>query len=85
MALFGIDIDLLDEDLNLSAAITSITYGLVTGDWVTAGKFYLASVSVGATAKALLPDDKVGGQDQGYLVTQRGSAMPHQIIYGKLE
>ena len=76
-------IDLLDEDVNLSAAITAVTYGLVTGDWVTAGKFYMASVAVGATSKALMPDPEIKGGDQGYLVTQRGSTIPHQIIYGK--
>jgi hypothetical protein len=75
--------DFLDEDVNLSAAITAVTYGVVTGDWVTASKFYMASVAVQTTVKALTPDREIKGGDQGYLITQRGSTMPHQIIYGK--
>lgn len=76
-------IDLLDEDVNLSAAVTAITYGVVTGDWPGAATYYAASVAVGATVKALMPSPELKGGDQGYLVTQRGSTLPHQIVYGK--
>ena len=30
-----------------------------------------------------MPQPELKGGDQGYLLTQRGSALPHQIIYGK--
>jgi hypothetical protein len=36
-----------------------------------------------ALTKALSPTPELRGGDQGYTITQRGSTMPHQVIYGK--
>ena len=92
MALFGIDIDLLDENANLAAAITAaVTFAVVfvgtSGNVVAAGqaagKAYALTLGTSALTKALMPQPELKGGDQGYLVTQRGSTMPHQIIYGK--
>jgi len=92
MALFGIDIDLLDENSNLGAAITAaVTFAVVfvgTGGNVAAagtaaGKAYALTLGTSALTKALMPQPELRGGDQGYLLTQRGSALPHQIIYGK--
>ena len=95
----GIDIDLLDEDAAIGAAITTaIIIGLhyLTGGASTAilGGQGASLSTVAATygglqygtsvlTKALLPQDQIKGGDRGYLVTQRGSTLPHQIIYGK--
>jgi len=92
MALFGLDIDLLDENANLGAAITAaVTFAVVfvgTGGNVAAagtaaGKAYALTLGTSALTKALMPQPELKGGDQGYLLTQRGSALPHQIIYGK--
>lgn len=97
MGLFGIDIDLLDRDTNLGAAISAaVVVGLayVTGGASLAAMgftsaagaaafTYGASVLATATLKALSPVPELRGGDQGYQITQRGSTMPHQIIYGK--
>ena len=92
MAIFGIDIDLLDENANLGAAIASaVTFAVVfvgTGGNVAAagtaaGKAYALTLGTSALTKALMPQPELKGGDQGYLLTQRGSALPHQIIYGK--
>ncbi len=99
MAIFGIDIDFLDKEAGLGAAITAaVIVGLhyVTGGASTAflggqgANVYAVAATYGGLqygtavlTKALIPQEKLKGGDQGYLVTQRGSTMPHQIIYGK--
>jgi len=92
MGLFGLDIDLLDENSNLGAAITAaVTFAVVfvgTGGNVAAagtaaGKAYALTLGTSALTKALMPQPELRGGDQGYLLTQRGSALPHQVIYGK--
>ena len=99
MALFGLDIDLLDKDAGLGAIITAgVIIGLhyITGGASTAflggqgANVYAVAATYGGLqygtavlTKALIPQEKLKGGDQGYLVTQRGSTMPHQIIYGK--
>ena len=99
MSFFGIEIDLLDEDAGLGAIITAgVIIGLhyMTGGASTAflggqgANVYAVAATYGGLqygtavlTKALIPQEKLKGGDQGYLVTQRGSTMPHQIIYGK--
>ena len=89
MGLFGIDIDLLDRDSNLGAAINATvaaTFAYAIGGpsaaMSTFAKTYAISLGTSAAIKALLPMEEQTG-DQGYLLTQRGSTMPHQVIYGK--
>lgn len=98
MALFGIDIDLLDKESNLGAAINAaVTFavayylGPAAGSTLTNLQFatqsaaiaYGATLGASALTKALMPQQELRGGDQGYLITQRGSTMPHQVIYGK--
>jgi hypothetical protein len=98
MALFGIDIDLLDKNSQLGAVINAaVTFavayyvGPAAGSTLTNLQFatqssaiaYAATLGTSVLTKALLPQDDIRGGDQGYLITQRGSTMPHQIIYGK--
>lgn len=98
MGLFGLDIDLLDRDSQLGAAITAavafaVAYyvGPAAGSTLTKLQFatqsasaaYAFSLGTSALTKALMPQPELKGGDQGYLITQRGSTMPHQVIYGK--
>ena len=98
MALFGIDIDLLDKNSQLGAVINAaVTFavayyvGPAAGSTLTNLQFatqssaiaYAATLGTSVLTKALLPQDDIRGGDQGYQITQRGSTMPHQIIYGK--
>jgi hypothetical protein len=98
MGLFGLDIDLLDRDSQLGAAITAavafaVAYyvGPAAGSTLTKLQFatqsasaaYAFSLGTSALTKALMPQPELRGGDQGYLITQRGSTMPHQVIYGK--
>ena len=98
MGLFGLDIDLLDRDSQLGAAITAavafaVAYyvGPAAGSTLTKLQFatqsasaaYAFSLGTSALTKALMPQPELSGGDQGYLITQRGSTMPHQVIYGK--
>ena len=91
-------IDFLDRDSQLGAAITAavtfaIAYyvGPAAGSTLTSLQFatqsasaaYAFSLGTSALNKALNPIPEARGGDQGYLITQRGSTMPHQIIYGK--
>jgi len=96
--LTGVDVDLLDPNAQVAAAISAavafvvgyyfgvpmlgMEAGLSTA--VTyAGFTYATTLTTIAVTKALMPPDKTQQQDQGYLVTQRGSTLPHQILYGK--
>ena len=94
----ALDIDLLDKNSQLGAVINAaITFavayylGPAAGSTLTNLQFATQSavVAYGATlgasvlTKALMPQPELRGGDQGYLITQRGSTMPHQIIYGK--
>jgi len=98
MGLFGLDIDLLDRDSQLGAAITAavafaVAYyvGPAAGSTLTKLQFatqsasaaYAFSLGTSVLTKALMPQPELSGGDQGYLITQRGSTMPHQVIYGK--
>lgn len=91
MALFGIDIDLLDKNSQLGAAIAGVVFigasllnpalGLSMGQAFLFG--YGTTLATSVLTKALIPQPELRGGDQGYQITQRGSTMPHQIIYGK--
>jgi len=89
--IFGIEIDLLDRDTNLAAAIataaavalnilTGGTYGIAMS---AAATFYAVAVVASATLRGLSAQE-IDNANKGYLITQRGSALDHQIIYGKI-
>ena len=84
------EIDLLDKNSNLGAVAAATIAGIAgyfTGGWAGAAtafaKTYAATLGATALSKALMPKLDQQGGDQGYLVTQRGSSLPHQVIYGK--
>lgn len=46
--------------------------------------YTLASTAMGLALNALAPKPRVSGANRGYQVNTRGSALDHQIIYGKM-
>jgi hypothetical protein len=87
----ALDIDLLDKNSQLGAAIAGVVFigasllnpalGLSMGQAFLFG--YGTTLATSTLTKALMPQPELRGGDQGYQITQRGSTMPHQIIYGK--
>ena len=89
--LFGKEIDFLDENNAITAAVVTITAVLLapatggaTLTWAAAGKIFAVTLAAGATLKGLLSEDIDLNANKGYLITQRGAALDHQIIYGKV-
>ena len=46
---------------------------------------FLVTTALGAALNALTPKPSTGGTNRGYQVTQSGSALDHQVIYGKVK
>jgi hypothetical protein len=87
--IFGKEIDFLDENNAITAAVITITAIILappTGgaSLAWAGKVFAVTLAAGATLKGLLSEDIDLNANKGYLITQRGAALDHQIIYGKV-
>jgi len=87
--IFGKEIDFLDENNAITAAVITVTAILLappTGgaSLAWAGKVFAVTLAAGATLKGLLSEDIDLNANKGYLITQRGAALDHQIIYGKV-
>lgn len=74
----------------IGAAVTTFGVpGLIAGTGAlgfaagTIGAF-LVRAALGIALNALSPKPKIGGVNRGYQVTTRGSALDHQIIYGRM-
>jgi hypothetical protein len=65
----------------LGATILGAAAGTITFATVAVG--FLAQTAIGLALNALAPKPKFGSGPRGYNVTQRGSALDHQIIYGE--
>jgi hypothetical protein len=50
-----------------------------------AASHFLVTTALGAALNALTPKPSTASSNRGYQVTQRGSALDHQIIYGKVK
>ena len=76
MSFFGIEIDLLDENAALSAAIVTAVAVAVTiatgGAAFNAVALFAFTYGTSVVTKALLPQEELKGGDQGYLVTPKG-------------
>jgi hypothetical protein len=59
-----------------TATLTSLQLGLLV---------FAASTAIGLAMNALAPKPKFSGGNRGYQVNQRGSALDHQIIYGRVK
>tara|TARA_R100000541_G_scaffold59037_1_gene71564 strand:- start:1712 stop:4270 length:2559 start_codon:yes stop_codon:yes gene_type:complete len=79
----------------LSTGVGAVTGNLAFGTLLFAGggvatlgtmmaSHFLVSTALGAALNALTPKPSTGG-NRGYQVTQNGSALDHQIIYGKVK
>ena len=65
-------------------AVVTVAINAVFGP--VAAMAYLGSAVAGEASRALRPGRKSGPQEKrGFSVTQRGSTIPHQIIYGKMK
>lgn len=74
----------------LSAGGTSLLGGTLMGGFLVggAGTFFThfaLSFALGGALNALTPKPKLSGANKGYQVNARGSALDHQIIYGKMK
>ena len=64
------------------AAPGVITFSIFTGFGVSLGTFVL-NVGLGLALNALQPKPKSQGANRGYQVNAMGSALDHQVVYGK--
>jgi len=78
--------------MGITTAIVSAaaaTYGpaVIAGQALTAALFkqFLIRAAIGLALNALSPKPKQPGANRGYSVNSRGSALDHQIIYGKVK
>lgn len=74
----------------LSTATTALSGGTLMGGFLlgagaagTLMTHFLVTTALGAALNALTPKPSFSGTNRGYLVTQNGSALDHQVIYGK--
>jgi len=67
-------------------AIITVGLAMIPGVGPALATAYLGSAIAGEASRALRPGRKSGPQEKrGFSVTQRGSTIPHQIIYGKMK
>jgi len=64
----------------LAPAVAAASFG----GFLTTAVGFLAQAAIGLALNALTPKPKVSGANRGYQVTTRGSALDHQIIYGRM-
>jgi hypothetical protein len=73
-----------------AAIIGAFVSTAVGGTFAVAGFFgtflgtFLVRAAIGIALNALTPKPKTQGTNRGYQVTTRGSALDHQIIYGRM-
>jgi len=65
------------------ALASSVSYTAAAGFAFSLGAF-ATSFALGVALNALTPKPKIAGANRGYQVNTRGSALDHQIIYGKM-
>ena len=59
-------------------------FGAAAGTFAFTASHFLVTTALGAALNALTPKPSTGGTNRGYQVTQTGSALDHQIVYGKV-
>ncbi len=74
----------------LSTATTALSGGTLMGGFLlgagaagTLMTHFLVTTALGAALNALTPKPSFSGTNRGYQVTQNGSALDHQVIYGE--
>lgn len=73
----------------VGAAISTAISGVITigGTAILGGSLiasFLVRAAIGIALNALAPKPRTQGANRGYQVTTRGSALDHQIIYGRM-
>ena len=74
----------------IGAAVATSAFGVAIGISAVTGTFALAAIGLatqmvlGAALRALMPKPSFGGSNRGYQTTAIGTALDHQIIYGKM-
>jgi len=58
-------------------------FGATAGTFAYAATHFLVTTALGAALNALTPKPSFSGTNRGYQVTQNGSALDHQVIYGR--
>jgi len=76
----------------LSTATTALSGGTLMGGFLlgagaagTLMTHFLVTTALGSALNALTPKPSFSGTNRGYQVTQNGSALDHQVIYGKVK
>ena len=64
---------------------TTLFANAMVGTFAYAASHFLVTTALGAALNALTPKPSTGGTNRGYQVTQNGSALDHQIIYGRVK
>ena len=64
---------------------TTLFANATVGSFAYAASHFLVTTALGAALNALTPKPSTGGTSRGYQVTQNGSALDHQIIYGRVK
>ena len=70
----------LVSTLTTGAAVAAGTGAFILG---SALSHFLVTTALGAALNALTPKPSFSGTNRGYQVTQNGSALDHQVLYGK--
>jgi hypothetical protein len=71
--------------LGALASSTTVTFSIYTGFGLAfSASAFAMNFALGLALNALTPKPKVSGSNRGYQVNSRGSALDHQIIYGKM-
>ena len=71
--------------LGALASSTTVTFSIYTGFGLAfSASAFAMNVALGLALNALTPKPKASGSNRGYQVNSRGSALDHQIIYGKM-
>ena len=74
-------------------AAAAISTGVSAGVAIAAGTFtaaammttFLTTVALGLAMRALTPKPRLQGANRGYQVNARGSALDHQVLYGRVK
>ena len=66
-------------------SFSATLFGAGASTLAMATSHFLVTTALGAALNALTPKPSTGGTNRGYQVTQTGSALDHQIVYGKVK
>lgn len=68
----------------LASTATAVAAGTVAFTFAAVATSFAINLALGAALKALTPKPSIAGANRGYQTTAIGTALDHQIIYGKM-